>query len=370
MLRVGGAEWNCGADNQRGMLVAESIEAELNREAEREAEESEAAAREAKESEAAKREEKEREAAAREAAARIKEVFKITEEIPTGIALNFILYGPPGTGKTYSAEKVFDEIEGGNQKPKIDRFKSDEDTPRENGYYRIVQFHPATSYEDFVRGMVSIKNGGFEAQNKVFGQICQDALANPSKVYGLIIDEINRANLPAVLGELIYALEHRGSQVTTPYEAGKNGYDLVVPHNLVIIGTMNTADRSTGVLDYAIRRRFNFVPCKADSAQVQDDNGRKKYEYILGECGMKVSPSVIISPDFDVDDVAIGHTFFRDAKTAGFEWEYKVKPLLREYLKDGVFTTEGRVNVEALLKNSYENIPPKIEPVQGGWDAS
>ena len=81
----------------------------------------------------------------------------------------------------------------------------------------------------------------------------------PLKPYVLIIDEINRANLPAVLGELIYALEYRGEKVESMYETEEDGNVLIIPPNLYIIGTMNTSDRSVGHIDYAIRRRFAFI---------------------------------------------------------------------------------------------------------------
>ena len=144
------------------------------------------------------------------------------------------------------------------------------------GEYKILQFHPAYSYEDFVRGITAEtnKNGQVEYKvvNKILADFAQKALDNRSAKYILIIDEINRANLPAVLGELIYALEYRYDEsnidettVESMYalkldkEDEEGDKTLKLPTNLYIIGTMNTADRSVGHIDYAIRRRFAFV---------------------------------------------------------------------------------------------------------------
>ena len=161
-----------------------------------------------------------------------------------------ILYGPPGTGKTYSAKKILRELLNVKDEKALDDLRA---------YWNIVQFHPSYNYEDFVRGIqvkTEEKRTVYEIVNRVFGNMCADACKNPNKPYVLIIDEINRANVSAVLGELIYALEYRGAPVKTPYLG-----DIIIPPNLYIIGTMNTADRTIGQIDYAVRRRFAFVPC-------------------------------------------------------------------------------------------------------------
>ena len=94
----------------------------------------------------------------------------------------------------------------------------------------------------------------------VFKKIASDARNDPDKKYVLIIDEINRANVSEILGELLYGIEYRGQEITT----GISNDDFSVPENLYIIGTMNTADRSLQALDYAVRRRFTFKKVKAE----------------------------------------------------------------------------------------------------------
>ena len=105
----------------------------------------------------------------------------------------------------------------------------------------------------------------YETVNRIFGDMCRKAKRRSRKRkirLLLIIDEINRANVSAVLGELIYALEYRGEKVATPYAVGDKK-ELVIPKNLYVIGTMNTADRTIGQIDYAVRRRFAFIALPA-----------------------------------------------------------------------------------------------------------
>ncbi len=214
----------------------------------------------------------------------------------------------------------------------------------------IVQFHPSYTYEDFVRGItIQIEDGTpiYKARNKIFGKICEEALKNPEKIYVLIIDEINRANLPAVFGELIYALEYRGEPVEIPYEVnGKR--ELVVPPNLYIIGTMNTADRSIGHIDYAIRRRFIFIDVKPNKDLIEHPKARELYEKFIE----KLFKEENVSPDFkrNIDDVKIGHTYFlatnpkmEEKEQIAYKFVYQVIPLLKEYEKDGILL-EGKLD--------------------------
>lgn len=154
----------------------------------------------------------------------------------------------------------------------------------------------------------------------------------PLKPYVLIIDEINRANLSAVLGELIYALEYRGEAVQSMYVIeGEN--NLILPPNLYIIGTMNTADRSVGHIDYAIRRRFAFVNVlpKDLTSELGD-----QFDSVLFA---KVTDlfNTNLSPEFKKEDVQLGHSYFITKNTPiDIRWEYEIKPILLEYIKDGI----------------------------------
>lgn len=199
--------------------------------------------------------------------------------------------------------------------------------------YKLIQFHPAYSYEDFVRGIVATTADGavsYEVRNKVLAEMAQNADDNPNEKFVLIIDEINRANLAAVLGELIYALEYRGEVVESMYAIDGGDREIILPENLYIIGTMNTADRSVGHIDYAIRRRFAFVDVKTDEAVIPD-----KAKPLFKE--IKKLFDEELSEEFDKDDVMIGHSYFLNDDLA-MALEYEIKPILLEYVKDGVLT--------------------------------
>jgi len=163
-----------------------------------------------------------------------------------------ILYGPPGTGKTYLALKTAEAI-----------------AQPEN--VRMVQFHPAYSYEDFFEGYRPRRGEGgvvgFELKAGPFRRIVEDAREHPDQPYVLIIDEINRANLAKVFGELYFLLEYRDNAIELlNSEDGSKPFSL--PKNVYIIGTMNTADRSIALVDAAMRRRFAFLSLHPDDAHV------------------------------------------------------------------------------------------------------
>ena len=156
-----------------------------------------------------------------------------------------ILYGPPGTGKTYLAERLADYLISGG-----------------NGFEEVVQFHPAYAYEDFIQGIrpQTREDGTLDYQmvRGRFLEFCDKANARQGKCV-LIIDEINRANLSRVFGELMYLLEYRDKEMKL-----SGGGILKIPSNVRIIGTMNTADRSIALVDHALRRRFAFLSLEPD----------------------------------------------------------------------------------------------------------
>ena len=251
-----------------------------------------------------------------------------------------ILYGPPGTGKTRLARGVA---------AKILRLASVDELEGEKERFQFVQFHPSYNYEDFVRGirMETDDNGqvAYKTENRVFGKMAERALANKGEPHVLVIDEINRANVSAVLGELIYGLEYRGKKVQTPYEVD-GGYGLTVPSNLKVIGTMNTADRTIGQIDYAVRRRFAFVQCLPEPSVVADARAKEFFEMVDGVF-------VHLSADHDKEDVCIGHSYFL---ASGFGLArniiYQVVPILREYLKDGVLGKETEEKIDGIEKKA------------------
>ncbi|PWN72212.1 ATPase [Chryseobacterium phosphatilyticum] len=382
-----------------------------------------------------------------------------------------ILQGPPGTGKTRMARELAVKLLG---LPSTEELK-------DNPQFKIIQFHPSYSYEDFVRGIVSKPNEDgdgilFKAENRILAEFAHTALQNYKaskttvdtiisedifdvfiekikdemaendhhqypltnsvylfssdetkfkykgdnweahknglnmkfselrliiesgaqerqdikkmsqveektrqhatyfmkvvekyyefkqtyqpevvfaetvilKNYVLVIDEINRANLSSVLGELIYALEYRGKAVESIYaiEDATNEVKnkLILPPNLYIIGTMNTADRSVGHIDYAIRRRFAFIEVLPEPLE-DDDRIHFNTEGFKKVSGLFKNGNV--SGEFEAKDVQLGHSYFIAKKEDiradqtkedifNMKMDYEVVPILLEYVKDGV----------------------------------
>ena len=217
------------------------------------------------------------------------------------------------------------------------------------GDYRIVQFHPAYTYEDFVRGIVAktTKEGNisYQVENKILAEFAQKATENPNGNYVLVIDEINRANLPAVLGELIYSLEYRGDDSIESMYEYKGERNIKLPNNLYIIGTMNTADRSVGHIDYAIRRRFAFVDVLPDDSVIENDKAKVVFSKVA-----KLFSSEHLSPDFNKNDVQIGHSYFivKSDSELQTKLQYEIKPILNEYIKDGILSSKAQDVVDSL----------------------
>jgi len=211
----------------------------------------------------------------------------------------------------------------------------------------MIQFHQSYAYEDFIQGYRPDGKGGFELKNGTFFDLCEEAREDSDRSYFLIIDEINRGNLSKIFGELMMLIENdkRGSDfaLQLTYSSG----DFYVPPNLHLIGTMNTADRSLSMVDYALRRRFSFI----DLVPEMDS---PNFETLLKNKG--ASPDLIAKirsrinslNQVILDDVRnlgkgyrIGHSFFcpEGDTTANEDWyrgiiEFEIAPLLREYWMD------------------------------------
>lgn len=167
-----------------------------------------------------------------------------------------ILYGPPGTGKTHNAKLLA-------QKIVLQQYLKDTDKVRDyltqggdtiaNSRIQRRQLHPRYGYEDFIAG-IHLENGNTVAQKGDFLKFCETAAADPDQNYVLILDEINRVDLSQLLGEAFSALENRGETIDLPI----GGFQLTVPRNLYVIGTMNEIDFSVENVDFALRRRFHW----------------------------------------------------------------------------------------------------------------
>jgi 5-methylcytosine-specific restriction protein B len=260
-----------------------------------------------------------------------------------------IFYGPPGTGKTFLAQRFAQALQP-------DPAKRD-----------IVQFHPSSSYEDFFEGFrPQIDHQGqmvYELRKGPLARLAEAAESDPLTPHIMIIDEINRANLPRVFGELLFLLEYRSHSVKTSYRPDE-GFEL--PPNLYFIGTMNTADRSIALVDAALRRRFDFVPFMPHDGPMQGLLRRwlEAHEGPVWVADLVDRVNEDLRRALRGPHLQIGHSYFMrpgldDEETLRRIWDYNVYPFIEDQLYgrehelvqfrwENVRSRYGRVDVGSL----------------------
>ena len=220
-------------------------------------------------------------------------------------------HGSPGTGKTWVARHLATHLATSPE------------------HVRLVQFHPAFSYEDFVEGLrpeVDRDSGGltYTVRPGLFRALCAEAAAVPDDRFVLIVDEMNRADLAAVFGELLLLLEYRGQSARLPYSQEPFG----VPENLLLLGTMNTADRSLALVDFALRRRFHAFGLRPDRKVLS-----RWLDAHDDPSDLPLRVFDLIADRVGADPAAPGHSYWMDsddAATLERTWTFQVHPYLAE----------------------------------------
>ena len=253
---------------------------------------------------------------------------------------NIIVQGPPGVGKTFVAKRLAYTLIGQKDESKV----------------QMIQFHQSYTYEDFIQGFRPTEKGTFILKNGVFYNFCQKAKESEIP-HVFIIDEINRGNLSKIFGELMLLIEcdKRGKEYKIPLTySDENSEKFYIPENVYIIGTMNTADRSLSIVDYALRRRFSFINIEPQF----NDKFRDKLldckfsENFISKILKKIKNiNNIIEVDSRLGNgYKIGHSFFTPTSIVQdeIEWyneiiENEIESLIEEYWFDDEETAEEQI---------------------------
>ena len=287
-----------------------------------------------------------------------KEIFDLVID-----KLQVVLTGAPGTGKTYMAQEVAAQLILGASIQNPEKIEEELKNAGKLEQYKFVQFHPGYDYSDFVEGIkpkVTAGAADFSLEDGIFKKICMKSAEEYEKAedkdkapkFVMVIDEINRADLSRVFGELFFGLEkdYRGKEIRTQYDYMKREKEsdelikgfkpFVIPKNLYIIGTMNDIDRSVESLDFALRRRFGWREVSwEESLSIIDKIIPVASNPDLNAATKKIMTIVnkqIIKEAMELEDAfALGGAYFKDAGKMSWDelWRHSIKIILNEYLR-------------------------------------
>jgi 5-methylcytosine-specific restriction protein B len=297
-----------------------------------------------------------------------------------------VLSGPPGTGKTRCSEDLVAANHYDTQSPvSLDdcrlsnifpeyrhRFYSDLEileVLREKGVrytWEMIVLHPQYAYEDLIRGyrFEGSANGNpqLAVREGILGFGCRvasilESMVDSSPTFTLILDEINRAPIGQLFGEALYAIDRRGSAVTTPYDLKGYGSHIVVPGSVQLIGTMNSVDRALSVLDLALRRRISGIRIKSDRKIVETRWSEFGSFPAFGLALYDLLRDLVIGAtalsDVATSELVLGHSYFLpqmklDNEEAALRWLWKsyafrMAPALQDYVEQSLveFSPDG-----------------------------
>ena len=275
---------------------------------------------------------------------------------------NIILQGPPGTGKTWLAKRLAYALIGAKDKGKL----------------KAIQFHSNISYEDFVIGYRPSSDGTLKLRSGPFLEMIHEAKNDDTHKYVVVIEEINRGNPARVFGEMLTLLEADKREEGEALQLSYGEEEVFVPPNLFVIGTMNIADRSLALVDFALRRRFAFIDLQPNLGNKwrnwvhKETNMPKEFLEEIGQRVRKLNDTIANTPSLG-EQYQIGHSYLipsGNTIAADYKGDYtawykgvvktKIEPLLREYWFDAPDTAKKEAEK---LKWSKQKETNKIKDI-------